>query len=102
MRDKFDSMDKDQDKKSIEDKIIETIDKYITPSVSLHGGKIELLSYDKEDKHVHVKLSGSCAGCASSIYTLKMGVEKTLQHFFPKDIKSISHEEAEVTNPYYS
>jgi len=88
--------------KSIEDKITETIDKYITPSVSMHGGKIELLSYDKEDKHVHVKLSGSCAGCASSIYTLKMGVEKTLQHFFPEDIKSISHEEAEITNPCYT
>ena len=53
--------------------------------------------YDKEDKHVHVKLSGSCAGCASSIYTLKMGVEQTLQHYFPKDVKSISHEEAEIT-----
>ena len=38
--------------KSIEDKITETIDKYITPSVSMHGGKIELLSYDKEDKPV--------------------------------------------------
>ena len=86
---------------SIEDKIIEAIDKYITPSVALHGGKIELLSYDKEDQHVHVKLSGSCAGCSSSIYTLKMGVEQTLQHYFPKDIKSISHEEGEVTNPYY-
>jgi|TARA_R110001592_G_scaffold218726_2_gene472770 Fe-S cluster biogenesis protein NfuA len=94
-------MNKDQDKKSIEAKIIETIDKYITPSVELHGGKIELLSYDKEDQHVHVKLSGSCAGCASSIYTLKMGVEQILQHYFPKDIKSISHEEGEVTNPYY-
>ena len=54
-------MNKDQ---SIEDKIIEAIDKYITPSVALHGGKIELLSYDKEDQHVHVKLSGSCAGCS--------------------------------------
>ena len=95
-------MDKDQSKKSIEDNIIETIDKYITPSVALHGGKIELLSYDKEKKHVHVKLSGSCAGCASSTYTLKMSVEQTLQYYFPKDIESISHEEAEVTNPYYT
>ena len=95
-------MNQDQSKKSIEDKITETIDKYITPSVSMHGGKIELLSYDKEDKHVHVKLSGSCAGCAASIFTLKMGVEQTLQHFFPEDIKSISHEDAEITNPYYT
>ena len=86
---------------SIEDKIIETIDKHIAPSLAFHGGKIELLSYDKEKKHVHVKLSGSCAGCASSTYTLKMGVEQTLQYYFPKDIESISHEEAEVTNPYY-
>ena len=92
-------MDKDQ---SIEDKIIETIDQHITPSVALHGGKIELLSYDKKDKHVHVKLSGSCAGCASSTYTLKMSVEQTLQYYFPKDIESISHEESEVINPYYT
>jgi Fe-S cluster biogenesis protein NfuA len=87
---------------NIQDKIIETIDKYITPSIALHGGKIELLSYDKEDKNVHVKLSGSCAGCSSSIYTLKMGIEQTLQHYFPKDIKSVSHEEGEITNPYYT
>ena len=87
---------------NIQDKIVETIDKYITPSIALHGGKIELLSYDKEDKNVHVKLSGSCAGCSSSIYTLKMGIEQTLQHYFPKDIKSVSHEEGEITNPYYT
>ena len=87
---------------NIQDKIIETIDKYITPSIALHGGKIELLSYVKEDKNVHVKLSGSCAGCSSSIYTLKMGIEQTLQHYFPKDIKSVSHEEGEITNPYYT
>tara|TARA_B100000949_G_C14265771_1_gene444889 strand:+ start:216 stop:482 length:267 start_codon:yes stop_codon:yes gene_type:complete len=87
---------------NIQDEIIEAIDKYITPSVSMHGGKVELLDYDKENKHVHVKLSGSCAGCASSIYTLKMGVERTLQHLFPKSIKSVSHEESEITNPYYT
>ena len=102
MRNKFKNIEKEQDKKAIEDKIRENIDKYITPSVTLHCGKIEWHSYDKEKKHVHVKLSGSCEGCASSIYTLKMGVEQTLQYYFPKDIKSISHEEGEVTNPYYT
>ena len=62
---------------NIQDEITEAIDKYITPSVS-------------------------CAGCASSIYTLKMGVERTLQHLFPKSVKSVSHEESEITNPYYT
>ena len=73
----------------------------IAPTIAQHGGLIQLLSYDEEKKNVHVKLTGSCAGCAASSFTLKLGVEETLKEYLPNDVESVSHEEGEATNPYY-
>ena len=73
----------------------------IAPSIAQHGGLIQLLSYDKEKKNVHVKLTGSCAGCAASSFTLKLGVEQTLKEYLPNDVESVSHEDGDVINPYY-
>ena len=56
---------------------------------------------DEEKKNVHVKLTGACAGCAASSFTLKLGVEETLKEYLPNDVESVSHEEGEVINPYY-
>ena len=55
----------------------------------------------QQKKNVHVKLTGSCAGCAASSFTLKLGVEETLKEYLPNDVESVSHEEGEVINPYY-
>ncbi len=74
---------------------------HIGPMISMHGGTIELLDYDAETGNVHVKLSGSCAGCSASIFTLKIGVENTLLNFFPGDVTSVTHEEGEIVHPYY-
>ena len=74
---------------------------HIGPMIGMHGGSIELLNYDGEIGNVHVKLSGSCAGCSASIFTLKIGVENTLMNFFPGDVTSVSHEEGEIVHPYY-
>jgi Fe-S cluster biogenesis protein NfuA len=73
----------------------------IAPSIAQHGGLIQLLSYDKEKKNVHVKLTGSCAGCAASSFTLKLGVEQTLKEYLPDDVESVSHEDGNIINPYY-
>ena len=73
----------------------------VAPNIALHGGQIQLLSYDEDTKNVHVKLSGSCAGCAVSMFTIKFGVETLLKETFPLDILSVTHEEDEVVNPYY-
>ena len=73
----------------------------IAPSIAMHGGQIKLLNYDEEEKNVHVKLSGSCAGCAVSMFTIKFGVENLLKETFPKDIISVTHEETEPVNPFY-
>ena len=72
-----------------------------SPAIAQHGGVIQLLSYDEEKKNVHVKLTGACAGCAASSFTLKLGVEETLKEYLPNDVESVSHEEGEVINPYY-
>ena len=53
----------------------------------------------KKKKNVHVKLTGSCAGCAASSFTLKLGVEEILKEHLPNDVESVSHEEGEVINP---
>lgn len=74
---------------------------HVGPMIATHGGAIELLNYDAETGNVHVKLSGSCAGCSASVFTLKVGVENTLMNFFPGDVTSVTHEEGEVVHPYY-
>ena len=73
----------------------------IAPSIAQHGGLIQLLSYDEEKKNVHVKLTGSCAGCAASSFTLKLGVEQTLKEYLPDDVESVSHEDGDIIKPYY-
>ena len=63
--------------------IEEVLAEKVIPSLSMHGGGIELLDYNQDTRNVHVRLIGSCAGCSESTITLKMGVEKTLQHLAP-------------------
>ena len=86
---------------SIKMDIENVLAEYVSPSLAMHGGIIELLDYNEDSRNVHVRLSGSCAGCAASTITLKIGVENTLFHFFPETVKSITHEEGEITNPFY-
>jgi Fe-S cluster biogenesis protein NfuA len=81
--------------------IEEVLAEKVVPSLAMHGGGIELLDYNTDTGNVHVRLMGSCAGCAASMITLKMGVENTLFYYFPGDIQTITHEEAEITNPFY-
>ena len=73
----------------------------IAPTIAQHGGLIQLLSYDEEKKNVHDKLTGSCAGCAASSFTLKLGVEQTLKEYLPDDVESVSHEDGDIINHYY-
>ena len=67
----------------------------------IHGGSVQLMDYDKDSKNVHVKLTGSCAGCAASIFTVKLMMEKILKEKLPDAVESVTHEEGEVVNPFY-
>mgnify|MGYP004452905795 FL=1 len=73
----------------------------IAPSLFLHGGSVQLMDYDEESKNVHVKLTGSCAGCAASIFTVKLMMERILKEKLPDAVESVTHEEGEVVNPFY-
>jgi len=58
------------------DKVEEILNK-IRPSLTAHGGDVELIEVN--DGVVKVKLTGACAGCAMSTITLKMGIERILK-----------------------
>ena len=53
----------------------------VRPYIQSHGGAVEVL--DVVEGVVHLRLSGSCQGCAGSAMTLKRGIEVALRDGFP-------------------
>jgi Fe-S cluster biogenesis protein NfuA/nitrite reductase/ring-hydroxylating ferredoxin subunit len=64
----------------------------IRPYIHSHGGEVELLSV--EDGVVHVRMSGSCHGCAASSMTLRRGIEEALRAGYPDFREVVAHEPA--------
>ena len=58
------------------------IEKDIRPLLEMEGGSIELESVD-DDGVVKVRLTGACAGCPMSQFTLVNFVEATLKDKVP-------------------
>ena len=67
-------------------KINEVLDSKVRPAVAKDGGDITFKSF--KDGVVLVELKGSCAGCPSSVMTLKQGVQNLLCHYIP-EVKSV-------------
>ncbi len=65
----------------LKDRVQEVIE-MIRPSLQADGGDIELV--DVVDNIVQVRLQGACGVCPSSIYTLKLGVERILTERIPE------------------
>jgi Fe-S cluster biogenesis protein NfuA len=72
----------------IKDRVQEVLET-IRPSLQMDGGDIELV--DVVDNVAKVRLKGACGTCPSSIYTLKMGVERILMQKIPeiKEVESV-------------
>ncbi|MHC1599729.1 MAG: NifU family protein [Candidatus Methanospirareceae archaeon] len=68
------------------EKVKEVIEQEVRPALAMEGGSIDLVSVD--DGVVKVKLSGACAGCPMSQYTLVNFVEATLKDKIP-DVKEV-------------
>ena len=66
--------------KENENKIIEVIDK-LHPFLMNDGGDIEFVKY--EDDVVYVKMHGACSHCHMIDYTIKEGVEASIQEVVP-------------------
>ncbi len=65
----------------------------IRPYMESHGGGLELL--DVVGGAVHVRMSGSCNGCAASAMTLQRGVETKLRERIPWFEEIVAHEDEE-------
>ncbi len=61
---------------------VEQVIQRIRPAVQQDGGDIELVSV--ENGLVKLRLVGSCAGCPSSMMTLKAGIERAIRAEVPE------------------
>tara|TARA_B100001027_G_scaffold215183_1_gene188669 strand:+ start:1634 stop:1915 length:282 start_codon:yes stop_codon:yes gene_type:complete len=80
------------DNNEIIEKIKFVLEDKIKPSVAMHGGFINFISY--EDGHLKLEMAGSCSGCAMSQVTLKQGVESMMKHYVP-EVMSIESQDDE-------
>jgi Fe-S cluster biogenesis protein NfuA len=84
----------------IAEKVKELFVTRINPELASHGGFVELTKVIDND--VYLRLGGGCQGCASSLLTLRQGIEKEIHEKLP----SVRHviddtDHAAGANPYY-
>ncbi len=65
--------------------IKELLDTRVRPAVAQDGGDITFHGFDRGVVYLYMK--GACAGCPSSMLTLKMGIENLLRHYIPEVIE---------------
>ena len=73
-----------EDDAEIVDQIKELIETRVRPAVAQDGGDIIFRGFDGDSGVVSLHLQGSCAGCPSSVMTLKNGIENMLRHYVPE------------------
>ena len=56
----------------------------LRPRLQADGGDMELVKVDLENKNVHVRFRGACAGCPFSTQTLKQLIEQSLKRVWPE------------------
>ncbi len=80
--------------------IKEFIENSVNPSLAMHGGFIELKSF--ESNVAYLTMGGGCQGCASSQMTMVEGVEAALKERFPfvERVMDVT-DHASGDNPYY-
>ena len=65
----------------------------IRPYIESHGGGLDLLDVEADEGIVHVRLHGSCHGCAGSAITLRRGVEEKLRERLDWFTGVVAHED---------
>ena len=84
----------------LREKIQKVVDELINPGVAQHGGHVALI--DVQGNQVVLQFSGGCHGCASSIATLKVGIEATLKEEVSPDLEVVdATDHSTGENPYY-
>ncbi len=69
--------------------IKEILDTRVRPTVQDDGGDVQFVSFT--DGVVSLRLRGACRSCASSMVTLKGGIENMLVHYIPevKEVRQV-------------
>lgn len=67
---------------AFDDQIRDLLDNFVRPAVEQDGGAIDFKAY--KDGKVYVHMRGACAGCPSSMMTLKDGIENLLKAHIPE------------------
>ncbi len=80
----------DKNRKNLETRVIEVIDK-LRPFLISDGGNIEFVKL--EDNIVYVKMMGHCVGCPMLDTTLKEGIEIAITSEIPEIIEVRNIEE---------
>ena len=76
------SFDEDPADADIIDQIKELLETRVRPAVAQDGGDIVYRGY--RDGKLYLGMQGACAGCPSSMVTLKRGVESLIKHYVPE------------------
>ena len=81
--------------------LIEEVLESIQPRLAMHGGGVELVSFDEKDHVAELRMQGACVGCAMSQMTMRAGIEMLVREKVPGvTIVDVSDHEA-GENPYY-
>ena len=73
--------------REVVEQIVELIDTRVRPAVAADGGDIVFHHFEPRTGVVFLSMQGACAGCPSSTYTLKAGIENMLKHYVPEVAK---------------
>ena len=73
------------DQADLEQRIRKVLDEEIRPAVAMDGGDVVFVGMNAGV--VMLQLRGACAGCPSSLMTLKMGIENRLKRSFPEIVE---------------
>jgi Fe-S cluster biogenesis protein NfuA/nitrite reductase/ring-hydroxylating ferredoxin subunit len=65
---------------ALEERVVEALDS-VRPYMESHGGDVDFLGV--EDGVAHLRLQGSCSGCAASSATLELAIKKALSETAP-------------------
>jgi Fe-S cluster biogenesis protein NfuA len=81
---------KSDDKISIEQKIINSLEK-VRPQLQMDGGDVSFVEFDEKTGIVKVRLMGMCSHCPMSQMTLKQGIAEEIIKDVPevKDVVSV-------------
>lgn len=85
----------------LRDRVQTVLDSEINPSVSSHGGHVDLI--DVQENSAYIRMSGGCQGCGSADLTLKLGIERAIRHAVPEIAQVLDvTDHAAGRNPYYA